>query len=126
MVRHSPFKGPCDPCLASDRAKALPSDRRRPWFRYRDDWTIAPEPGRPEHVAMKRIAAAPLWFLAGWFAGSAVAWTLGLGPFVAPIAAVALAAFTIADPMRLFWDRGGDARATAITRLAASTDSHTS
>jgi hypothetical protein len=75
---------------------------------------------------MKRIAAAPLWFLAGWFAGSAVAWTFGLGPFVAPIAAVALAVFIVADPGRLFWDRNGDARATAITRLAARTNSRTS
>jgi hypothetical protein len=75
---------------------------------------------------MKRIAAAPLWFLVGWFVGSVVAWTWGLGPFVAPIAAVALAAFIVADPLRLIWDPNSAVRTTAIARLTASTDSHIS
>ena len=71
---------------------------------------------------MKRFAAAPLWFLVGWYVGSVVAWTMGLGPFVAPIAAVALAIFIVADPLHLLWDRSRAVRTTAIARLAATTD----
>ena len=69
---------------------------------------------------MKRIAAAPLWFLVGWFVGSVAAWTLGLGPFVAPIAATLLAGFIVADPLDLIWDRSKAVRTTAIARLSAS------
>jgi hypothetical protein len=75
---------------------------------------------------MKRIAAAPLWFLVGWYVGSVVAWAAGLGPFVAPIAAVALASFIVADPLHLIWDRSPAVRTTTIARLTASTDAHIS
>lgn len=74
---------------------------------------------------MKRIVAAPLWFLVGWYIGSATAWALGLDPLVAPMAAVALAAFVVADPRGIIWDR----HATPVTRLTAgktaSVDAHT-
>ena len=75
---------------------------------------------------MKRIAAAPLWFLVGWFVGSVVAWTLGLGAFVAPVAAVAIAAFIVADPFRLFWDRTAATRTRSIARLNATGEAHPS
>jgi hypothetical protein len=71
---------------------------------------------------MKRIAAAPLWFLVGWYVGSVVAWTLGLGPLVAPVAAVALATFVVADPRGLIWDRSSVVRTRSIARLSASSD----
>ena len=54
---------------------------------------------------MKRIAAAPLWFLVGWFLGAVAAWILGAGPFLAPIAALALASFVVADPRHIIWGR---------------------
>jgi hypothetical protein len=75
---------------------------------------------------MKRIAAAPLWFLVGWFVGSVFAWTLGLGSFVAPIVAVTLAGFVVADPLDLIWDRSRAVRTTAIARLATSADTYSS
>jgi hypothetical protein len=75
---------------------------------------------------MKRIAAAPLWFLLGWYVGSVVAWTVGLGPFVAPVAAVSLATFVTADPLRLIWDRHATERTRSIARLTASSEAHTS
>ena len=75
---------------------------------------------------MKRIAAAPVWFLFGWFVGSVVALTLGLGAFVAPVAAVALATFVVADPLRLIWDKSTDLRARSIERLTTNTEAHVS
>ena len=54
-------------------------------------------------AAMKRIAAAPLWFLVGWFVGSAVAWTFGLGAFLAPITALLLAGVVVGDPWGIIW-----------------------
>ena len=75
---------------------------------------------------MKQIAAAPLWFLVGWFVGSVVAWTLGLGEFVAPIAAVALATFIVADPLHLIWERSTVVRTRSIARLNATADAHIS
>ena len=74
---------------------------------------------------MKRIAAAPLWFTVGWCLGSVAAWALGLGPFVAPIAAVALASLVVGDPLRLIWDRNSAERTRSIARLTASTEAHT-
>ena len=58
-----------------------------------------------DHVAMKRIVAAPLWFTVGWFLGSVAAWMLGAGPFLAPLAALALAGLVVADPRHIIWDR---------------------
>jgi hypothetical protein len=54
---------------------------------------------------MRRIVAAPLWFLVGWYVGSVAAWALGLGAFVAPIVAVALAGLVVWDPRRMIWGR---------------------
>jgi hypothetical protein len=93
---------------------------------YRDEWAIAPACKRSEYVGMKRIAAAPLWFLVGWFVGSVVSWTLGLGPILAPVAALAFATFVVADPLRLIWDRNAVVRTRSIARLNATTDAHLS
>jgi hypothetical protein len=74
---------------------------------------------------MKRIAAAPLWFLVGWYAGSVAAWTLGLGPYVAPLAAMALATLIMTDPLRVIWDQRSADRSKSLARLTANTDPHT-
>ncbi len=54
---------------------------------------------------MKRIAAVPLWFLVGWYLGSATGWMLGIGPVFAPIMATAVTALVVVDPRRYIWDR---------------------
>ena len=73
---------------------------------------------------MKRIAAAPLWFLVGWYVGSATAWAFGLGPLLAPIAAVALATLFVAGPSRIIWDRGATSEEGPVPRTTASVDAH--
>jgi hypothetical protein len=72
---------------------------------YRDQCPIVPSVGGPDDAAMKRIAAAPLWFLVGWYLGSAASWILGVGPLLAPVMAVALTGLVIADPRQIIWDR---------------------
>ena len=52
---------------------------------------------------MKRTVTTLLWFLAGWCAGSMAAWLLGVTPLLAPMVAVAAAAFVVRDPRHLFW-----------------------
>jgi len=74
---------------------------------------------------MKRIVAAPLWFLVGWYVGSVAAWTLGLGPLVAPIVAVGLATLIVVDPRRVIWDRPAANERTSAARAQASADAHT-
>ena len=51
----------------------------------------------------KRVAAAVLWFNAGWFVGSALAFVAGLSPALGPIVATAAAAIIAVDPRRLIW-----------------------
>ena len=55
----------------------------------------------------KRIAAAVLWFYAGWFLGSLVAFAMGLTPLLAPMVATAVATIVAGDPRRLIWARPG-------------------
>lgn len=50
-----------------------------------------------------RVIAVPLWFLAGWFVGAAVAWMIGVTALMAPVVAVAAAAFVYLDPRNVFW-----------------------
>jgi hypothetical protein len=64
-----------------------------------------PSLGGPEDADMKRIAAVPLWFLVGWYLGSAASWILGVGPLLAPVMAVALTGLVIADPRQVIWGR---------------------
>jgi hypothetical protein len=71
---------------------------------------------------MKRIVAAPLWFLVGWYIGSAAAWSLGLGPLVAPIVAVALAALIVVDPRRMIWERPSTAEPATAASTGAKVD----
>jgi len=52
---------------------------------------------------MKRLIAAPLWFLVGWYLGAAVSWALGLSPALGPVLAVAMAGLLVTDPRRLIW-----------------------
>lgn len=54
---------------------------------------------------MKRAVAAFLWFFVGWFVGAVAAWAIGLGPLVAPVVAILLAALIFADPLGWIWIR---------------------
>lgn len=54
---------------------------------------------------MKRLLAAPLWFIDGWFVGAAAALALGVSPVLAPILALATAGIVVADPRRVIWSR---------------------
>jgi len=73
---------------------------------------------------MKRIVAGPLWFLVGWYAGSAAAWAFGLGPFVAPIVGVALATLIVMDPRGVIWDRPAPGVAKPTAPATASVEAH--
>jgi hypothetical protein len=83
-----------------------------------------PPDDRIDHSRMKRIAAAPLWFLVGWFVGSAVGWGFGLNELLAPILAFALAGVVVGDPRGLIWD--DSPRAKALTRMTRTADAITS
>jgi hypothetical protein len=71
---------------------------------------IRPHHGRIVSGMKKRIAAAILWFYAGWFVGAFVAFALALSPALAPIMAVAAAGFMAGDPARIIWSRPRVAR----------------
>jgi hypothetical protein len=74
---------------------------------------------------MKRIAAAPLWFLVGWFLGSVVAFSLGLGGLLAPIVATGLAAVVVIDPRQMIWvPREPSPTTTSAPRTASIDASH--
>jgi hypothetical protein len=75
---------------------------------------------------MKRIAATPLWFLVGWYLGSATAWIVGAGPFLAPIVAVALAGLVVVDPRHVIWDRSASGDTERPAQIMTSADPRTS
>jgi hypothetical protein len=85
-----------------------------------DEWAIACVVTADDHPHMKRIAAAPLWFLLGWFVGSVVAWTFDLNGLLAPTIALLLAGFVVGDPAGLFWSENRAVRERAKERLSAS------
>jgi hypothetical protein len=51
----------------------------------------------------KRAVSAFLWFYAGWFVGSAVAFAAGLSPLLAPILGIGAGAFVGRDPLGIIW-----------------------
>ena len=52
---------------------------------------------------MKRAAAGILWLIAVAAVGNALAFYAGIPEILAPVAAVAVSAFVVIDPMHLFW-----------------------
>jgi hypothetical protein len=62
----------------------------------------------------KRIVASVLWFYAGWFAGSALAFMAGLSPALGPIVAIAAAGVIAADPRHRIWARRAVSRGAAM------------
>jgi hypothetical protein len=51
----------------------------------------------------KRIAAAILWFFAGWYAAAFAAFLLGAPDVLGPIVGAALAAIFAGDPLGRIW-----------------------
>lgn len=60
----------------------------------------------------KRIAAAVLWFYAGWMAWSILAFAVGLPEIIGPVAGAVLAAVFAGDPTGRIW---GGTRARPVT-----------
>ena len=73
---------------------------------------------------MKRLVAAPLWFLVGWYIGAATAWILGLSPVIAPILGFALASLIVVDPRHIIWDRPAIDEPMAVSQTNPSADPH--
>lgn len=61
----------------------------------------------------KRIAAALLWFYAGWYAGAILAEFLGLSPVLGPLIGAAAAGLIAGDPRRIIWKRPATAVVSA-------------
>jgi hypothetical protein len=53
----------------------------------------------------KRLAAAILWFYAGWYAWAILASFLGLSELGGPVIGAAAAALIAVDPRRIIWTR---------------------
>jgi hypothetical protein len=51
----------------------------------------------------KRIAAAVLWFFAGWYLGGYIALFLGISDLIGPILAISAALLFAGDPLGLIW-----------------------
>lgn len=51
----------------------------------------------------KRILAALLWFYAGWYAWSVIAWATGLPELAGPVVGAAVAALLAGDPFGRIW-----------------------
>ena len=51
----------------------------------------------------KRIAAAFLWFYAGWYAGALIAEFLGVSALLGPIIGAAAAGLIVGDPRHMIW-----------------------
>lgn len=59
---------------------------------------------------MKRLIAATLWSMVGWYSGAVAAWAMDLGPGLSPILALLFAALVFTDPLGMLWRRGGSRR----------------
>ncbi len=69
----------------------------------------------------KRVLAAFLWFIAGWYAGAMLAVLLGISPVLGPIIGAAAAGLIAGDPRRIIWtsrDRTRDAESRVIEEPA--------
>jgi hypothetical protein len=51
----------------------------------------------------KRVAAALLWFLAGWCAWGLIAALTSVSPLFGPVLGAAIAALVAGDPMHKIW-----------------------
>ena len=67
----------------------------------------------------KRALATGLWFFAGWYAGNAIAYALGVSELLGPIVGTAAAVLVATDPRHLFW-APSEVRTRSQARLAAT------
>jgi hypothetical protein len=72
-------------------------------------------------MTRKRVAAAILWFFAGWYAASFVAFLLGAPDVLGPIVGAVLAAVFAGDPFGRIWtprEAAVDASSTGVEPVA--------
>ncbi len=67
----------------------------------------------------KRIAAAVLWFFAGWYVGAYVAVLFGISGMIGPILGISAATLFGVDPRQVIWLRNG-----SVTAIKGATDNH--
>jgi hypothetical protein len=63
-------------------------------------------------AAMKRLAAATLWFYAFWYLGSTIATFAGVPDLLGPVLGLAAGLIVGIDPKRLIWVRRPDTSTT--------------
>lgn len=72
------------------------------WYRF----VMADCVNTPQtHRMHKRIAAAGLWFLVGWFVGDALGYVLGVGDALGLIYGIAAAFVFAGDPLGVIWSK---------------------
>lgn len=69
----------------------------------------------------KRVAAAFLWFYAGWYAGALLAEFLGVSPLIGPVIGTVAAGMLAGDPLRIIWTPKHAAQDPATNTSFAST-----
>jgi len=67
----------------------------------------------------KRIAAAVLWFLAGWYLGSFIAVMTGLSDLLGPLVGMIGAALFAGDPFGRIWKPSTEASASTSPAVGA-------
>ena len=72
-------------------------------------------------MSTKRIAAASLWFVAGWMLGAMAAFALNLPTALAPALGVLSAILIVADPAGLLWQLRPNERRVKEGALEPST-----
>lgn len=72
----------------------------------------------------KRVAAAVLWFFAGWYLGGYIALYLGVSGAIGPILGISAAGLFAGDPLRVIWKPKVTTApsATALTTPTAAFD----
>jgi len=83
--------------------------------------TFGSLPGRvgiSQHALMsKRIVAAFLWFYAGWYAGSVLAFGFGVPELLGLVLGVASAWLMAGDPLGIIWTRSAEISSDLTTQL---------
>jgi len=108
-------RGPCAPPCAGESKRRQHAPVRTPQQRQYHSPIPARDRTADTLPMQKRVAAAVLWLLAGWTAGSFLTFTIGVSPLLGPILGIAGAALFAGDPRRIIWTARSEAEATTTT-----------